>query len=92
MEKALRHEKPSEQGYINSIKKCGEYCVEKNYEFAGVQVAGYSGCFCGNLRPDPGLIVSDEECEISCPENTSEKCGGYEAMTIYKADSDGNFL
>ena len=66
---------------INSPEECVRYCYMQKFPLAGLQ----SGreCFCGKAVDSCNKITEDK-CDIACPGNATQKCGGNYTMNIYK--------
>jgi len=62
--------------------KCMEACQDQGFLFAGVQY-GHE-CWCGNDAPPEDRIVDMAECDYSCSGDSSQTCGGYWRMNVYK--------
>ncbi|CAL1290966.1 unnamed protein product [Larinioides sclopetarius] len=65
----------------NSPTRCIDMCLQSGYQYAGVQYS--KECFCGKERPHEDLKLSEDQCNMNCPQSPHEKCGGYFAMNIY---------
>ncbi|ORX80461.1 WSC-domain-containing protein [Basidiobolus meristosporus CBS 931.73] len=64
-----------------SSQKCGDICTKK-FVYAGVRDG--STCMCGNAKPPDSLLVQDNSlCNIPCPGNPQEKCGGKLYMSVW---------
>lgn len=61
---------------------CMKACLD--YKYAGVKGDEGDGCFCGDNTPLSSEIRPNEECNIPCPGNQSELCGGIERMIIHE--------
>ncbi|CAG9819354.1 unnamed protein product [Phaedon cochleariae] len=66
----------------NSPKYCMKLCLQSGFPYAGVQY-GYE-CFCGTDEPPLSSKIPDSSCNLKCPENQHETCGGYYTMNIYQ--------
>ena len=64
-----------------TIETCRDFC--QTYEYYGVE-NGYD-CFCGNSH---ALLhkVKDQECNVPCPGDRGEFCGGFRRMQIYSRE------
>ena len=74
----------------NSPSKCIAACKEAGYLLAGVQYS-YQ-CFCGNSPPPWSVIKPGYECNLVCPGNSNQKCGGTWRMNIYSTTTIKNNL
>ncbi|XP_058124998.1 xylosyltransferase oxt [Anopheles ziemanni] len=66
----------------NSPEKCIRLCLQSGYPFAGVQY-GYE-CFCGDDEPKVSVKLPDSSCNIKCPGDPKEACGGFFTMNVYE--------
>lgn len=41
-------------------------------------------CFCGNETPEWGLKLPDTFCDMKCPGNQSQMCGGHYTINVFK--------
>jgi len=74
----LRHGAGSNPA-ITSFASCGDTCFQAGYSLAGVEYG--DECYCGNaILYDYG---SSEQCNMPCPGNPSNTCGGPDAMQVY---------
>lgn len=71
-----------------TIEKCLSDCWM--YKYAGVEYG--RECWCGNVLSvagtglTPGANVSNSECALKCPGNSSEFCGERARMSLYYYD------
>ena len=76
-----------------TIEICKEFCLDKGFEYAGVQLA-YQ-CFCGNTSPPERSTCSAfadkcyNVCDMKCSGNSSQTCGGTWAMNVYSTGKEG---
>ena len=78
-----------EKNYKMTHEICKSICFKKNnYAFAGVEF-GHE-CWCGNNEPPATKLRPLSECNISCPGDSAEKCGGGCRINIFK--NSGNFI
>ncbi|XP_073947203.1 xylosyltransferase oxt [Choristoneura fumiferana] len=66
----------------NSREACLDICVQAGFPYAGVQYA--SECFCGEIEPPQSAKVLDEACDMKCPAEPSNTCGGYFTMNVFE--------
>ncbi|XP_035445295.2 xylosyltransferase oxt [Spodoptera frugiperda] len=66
----------------NSPSACLDICIQAGFMYAGVQYA--SECFCGESLPQASAAVADHLCDMKCPGNATQHCGGYFTMNIYE--------
>ncbi|RNA20436.1 transmembrane receptor [Brachionus plicatilis] len=66
----------------NTLSLCLKYCIKKNAKFFAIS-NGFE-CFCENEN-NFGSQVDTRLCDIKCPGNASEICGGYFGlMSLYE--------
>ena len=51
-----------------------------------------SECFCGENRPQASAAVADHLCDMKCPGNVTQHCGGYFTMNIYETGLSSKLL
>ena len=62
----------------NTVEYCSEYCV--GYEYFGLKES--TDCYC--LMSLSGWETDDAgKCDLPCPSNSSEKCGGKDDFGLY---------
>ena len=66
----------------NSADACLEVCTEYGFSLAGLQYG--VECFCGNTKPPPARELGEEKCDMACPGEEGESCGGYLTMDIFQ--------
>jgi len=49
-------------------------------------------CFCGNETPELGLKLPDSFCDMQCPGNQSQMCGGHYTINVLKTGISSKFL
>ncbi|XP_046968584.1 xylosyltransferase oxt [Vanessa cardui] len=70
----------------NSPTFCLDICVQAGFPYAGVQYA--TECFCGENEPPATAKTSAVSCDMKCPGDSSQLCGGYFTMNIYETGLD----
>ena len=70
----------------NTPARCIEACQDQGFLFAGVQYG--NECWCGNDAPPEDKIVNMMECNYPCPGDSSQKCGGFWRMNVYRIDGE----
>eukprot|EP01059_Diplonema_ambulator_P016847 TRINITY_DN28820_c0_g1_i1.p1 TRINITY_DN28820_c0_g1~~TRINITY_DN28820_c0_g1_i1.p1 ORF type:complete len:2516 (+),score=639.61 TRINITY_DN28820_c0_g1_i1:711-7550(+) len=65
---------------LNSVERCATICKHNNYTFLGLQNG--EDCYCGNSTGSAQL-TADTVCNMPCTGNSSEKCGGSLANSVY---------
>ena len=78
---AMRHKSDDD----HNIESCIEYCLEKNYEYAGLSNA--RDCYCGNTYDAYGIAGSDIECNMVC-DGGSGICGGHGRLSVYAVSEE----
>uniref|UniRef100_A0A336LY59 CSON008012 protein n=1 Tax=Culicoides sonorensis TaxID=179676 RepID=A0A336LY59_CULSO len=65
-------------------KACIDICKNFGFVYSATQTGTW--CFCGDSRPEPAYNpqVADNLCDVKCPGNPTELCGGYLKMSVYK--------
>uniref|UniRef100_A0A1L8E2J2 protein xylosyltransferase n=1 Tax=Nyssomyia neivai TaxID=330878 RepID=A0A1L8E2J2_9DIPT len=66
----------------NSPTSCIKMCLQSGFVYAGVQYS--TECFCGNDEPPAAAKLPDPSCNMKCPGDAKEACGGYFAVNIYE--------
>lgn len=65
----------------NSPEHCAYMCLQSGYPYAGAE---YSvECFCGMEKPPQTKRLPDSSCNMKCPGNPKQSCGGYLTINIY---------
>ncbi|XP_052792798.1 neurogenic locus notch homolog protein 1-like isoform X2 [Mya arenaria] len=67
----------------NTPARCIKLCEDVGYRIAGVQYT--AACFCDNKWQRTPQKVDDSECGMSCPGDSSYKCGGAWRMNVYSS-------
>merc|ERR1719228_1831848 len=70
----------------NTPALCTEMCGVRGYSFAGVNYG--SECWCGNDEPPRSKFAIAADCNMECPGDPSQKCGGGWRMNVYKTNSE----
>ncbi|XP_050301024.1 xylosyltransferase oxt [Anthonomus grandis grandis] len=66
----------------NSPKYCINLCLQSGFPYAGVQYS--QECFCGSDSPPLSSKIPDSSCNMKCPGDPHETCGGYFTINIYQ--------
>ena len=69
-----------------TIEICHTYCQGQNYDMFGVEDA--TQCFCGNETTR--APSSDNPCAYTCSGDSTETCGGYDAISLYDLTPSSN--
>ena len=74
----------------NSPTYCVDLCLQSGYLYAGVEYG--NECFCGKTLPPQEFKLSNDLCNMECPKNPIEKCGGYFSISIYNTGLPSEIL
>ncbi|BET03101.1 Xylosyltransferase sqv-6 [Nesidiocoris tenuis] len=66
----------------NSPLYCINICIQGGYPYAGVEFG--SECFCGSNEPSSSTKLPDSSCNMKCPADPKQACGGFYAVNIYQ--------
>ena len=58
----------------NTVLSCTGRCREEGFQYAAM--LNGTGCSCGNLQPLSPHRQPTTDCNVDCPGDPSEKCGG----------------
>ncbi|XP_033231945.1 xylosyltransferase oxt [Belonocnema kinseyi] len=65
----------------NSPQRCAYMCLQSGYPFAGTE---YSvECFCGMEEPPQINQLPDSSCNMKCPGDSKQSCGGYLTINVF---------
>lgn len=65
----------------NSPQRCAYMCLQSGYSFAGTE---YSvECFCGMEEPAQTSRLPDSSCNMKCPGDSKQSCGGYLTINVF---------
>jgi len=67
-----------------TVEACIKECFVQSFTIAGLEYA--QECWCGNAISSPGAPISQGACNQACVGNSTEVCGGPNALQIYKAN------
>lgn len=65
----------------NSPEHCVQLCLQSGFPYAGVEYG--NECFCGIDEPPVSKKLPDSSCNLKCPGNAHETCGGHYTSNIY---------
>lgn len=71
----------------NSVEACALYCYQNGFNLAGAEYA--TECYCAAVLSS---IITSSACTMSCPGNSSEACGGSDALTVVDVNLNYNTL
>ncbi|KAL3284632.1 hypothetical protein HHI36_018786 [Cryptolaemus montrouzieri] len=66
----------------NSPGNCMRLCLQSGFPYAGVEYS--NECFCGSDEPSFTKKLPDSSCNMKCPGNIHETCGGYYTLNIFR--------
>ncbi|WRT68982.1 uncharacterized protein IL334_005964 [Kwoniella shivajii] len=65
-----------------TVETCTQYCSDRGYIMAGLEYG--SECYCGSaLVGGATLLLTSGECKMACVGDSTENCGGPNAMWLY---------
>ncbi|VVC31413.1 Hypothetical protein CINCED_3A008702 [Cinara cedri] len=68
--------------HSNSQENCLDLCLQSGFVYAGVEYG--TECFCGNETPEWSSKLPDTFCDMQCPGNQSQICGGHYTINVFK--------
>lgn len=74
----------------NSPTRCVDLCLQSGYLYAGVEYG--KECFCGKTLSAEEYKLNNNSCNMECPQNPLEKCGGYFSINIYNTGLPSELL
>jgi len=63
-----------------TVEMCAAYCSE--YKYFGVEYS--QECYCGNIIHNGTTLDTQGGCNMECPGNTAQQCGGSGRMNFYQ--------
>ncbi|EXL41482.1 hypothetical protein FOCG_16286 [Fusarium oxysporum f. sp. radicis-lycopersici 26381] len=73
-----------------SITACQSFCLQRGWRVWGIQNG--DSCFCDNQLRMDSQIVDDSKCNVHCNGNTTNVCGGKDAIEVFSENSDDQLL
>ncbi|KAM7194466.1 putative fungistatic metabolite [Naviculisporaceae sp. PSN 640] len=74
--------------YVNrdsmTVDECEYFCTGSGHRLWGVEYTGE--CYCGNSLSPGSFPTFPDECNIPCPGNSNETCGGLRRLSLYGTD------
>nr|XP_019047974.1 hypothetical protein I302_04595 [Kwoniella bestiolae CBS 10118]OCF26904.1 hypothetical protein I302_04595 [Kwoniella bestiolae CBS 10118] len=65
-----------------TVETCTQYCADRGFNMAGLEYG--SECYCGSaLVGGASLLLTSGECKMTCAGDSTENCGGPNAMWLY---------
>ena len=77
--RALPYQQPDSQ--TNTNEKCVAACIAAGYSVAGMEYS--TQCYCANALYNGAVATTNDQCSMSCPGNTAEKCGAGDRLSIF---------
>ncbi|XP_077526225.1 xylosyltransferase oxt isoform X1 [Haemaphysalis longicornis] len=65
----------------NSRRHCVGLCLRLGFPWAGLQYG--TECFCSKTEPASNVTLPSRFCDMVCPADKNELCGGYLAMDVF---------
>jgi hypothetical protein len=76
----LTHQQPDSS--TNTLESCVQTCAGLGYKVAGAEFG--TQCFCDNYVYNGGALAPNQaDCNVRCPGNPAEFCGGPGRVTLY---------
>lgn len=77
-----------------TLESCTETCTDLGYGFIGLTGNTQDGasCYCGNTPNPQAVKAPSSQCNLPCPGNSSEICGGDYRMSLYNTSCNGPFI
>ncbi|KAJ9124771.1 hypothetical protein QFC24_003139 [Naganishia onofrii] len=63
-----------------TVESCAAQCASSGYNIAGVEYG--TECYCGNSFVGGAVALASSSCNMPCPGNGGESCGGSWAMSV----------
>ena len=73
----------------NTPDECDQLCRDLGFTLYGVEFS--NECFCGNDMPPEDLIIEMSQCNLDCAGDSSQKCGGSNAINIGQTNKNSEF-
>jgi len=67
---------------------CTNYCMLRDYTYFGLKQQDV--CYCVT-QPPPTTPVSEIECNLDCRQDSNQKCGGWDANSVYKIENNEKY-
>jgi hypothetical protein len=77
-----------------TLESCTDTCTDLGYGFIGLTGNTQDGasCYCGNTPNPQAVKAPSSQCNLPCPGNSSEICGGDYRMSLYNTTCNGPFI
>ncbi|GAD96236.1 WSC domain protein [Paecilomyces variotii No. 5] len=64
-----------------TVEACQSTCESQGFTLAGIEFG--TQCFCGTAIMNGAAEIDSSNCNIACPQDSSEICGGSNALSLY---------
>lgn len=71
---------------VNSASRCASACEQAGFPYAGLEYG--AECYCGRSLKCPSAPAAASVCNMACNGNSTEVCGGPNAMNVYHSGND----
>ncbi|KAL0943138.1 WSC domain-containing protein [Colletotrichum truncatum] len=71
----------------NTIESCLKFCSDGKYKYGGVEYGGE--CFCSLRIYGDATQQADADCNMACPGDNAQPCGGNNRLTLYESTASG---
>lgn len=71
---------------VNSASRCASACEQAGFPYAGMEYG--AECYCGRSLRCPSAPTAASACNMVCNGNSTELCGGSNAINVYHAGID----
>jgi hypothetical protein len=69
-----------------TVAECTAYCTGLSYPLWGIEYSGE--CYCGDALTAGAVQTFPSQCDIPCPGNPSDTCGGNGDLSLYGTSPD----
>ncbi|KAL0959164.1 hypothetical protein HGRIS_014449 [Hohenbuehelia grisea] len=66
---------------LMTVEACIQFCASGGYPYAGVEYGNQ--CFCDFSPQNPGALAAAKDCNIPCPGDKTETCGGKNRLNVF---------
>ncbi|KAJ5484197.1 hypothetical protein N7539_005993 [Penicillium diatomitis] len=66
-----------------TVETCQSTCEAQGFTYSGMEYGAQ--CFCGTAILNNAAVIDPSNCNIACPQNAAEVCGGSNAISMYAA-------
>ncbi|KAF7712666.1 Endochitinase-like family protein [Penicillium ucsense] len=64
-----------------TVETCQSTCEAQGFTYSGMEYGAQ--CFCGTAILNNAAAIDPSNCNIACPQNAAEVCGGSNAISMY---------